>query len=97
MVRRAPDYHRTTGTGTITLNGAGSGTTTYGISTSTLPVPILSRRVAWSCFNSTQDISLVKTNINFTGSNAPSVTLDTNYTSATPANGAIVLTNSKHH
>ena len=80
--------------GSIIFKGAAGGTSTYGIfSTSTTQADFIQAGGAVA-LDSTQDISLTKTNINFTGSNSSSVTLDTNYTSATPTNGVIVLTSS---
>ena len=84
----------TNGTGTITLNGTNSGTTPYGIIASNTTQSDFIQAGGAVALNSSQDISLTKANINFTGTNSPSVTLDTNYSSATPTNGAIALTNS---
>ena len=99
VVPRALPSITTIGNGTIiTLNGTNAGTTTYGIIASDITTQADFIQAGGAvALNSTQDISLTKTNINFTGSNSPSVTLDTNYTSATPINGAIALTNSNDH
>ncbi len=84
-------YLRTTG-GTITLSGTAGGTSGVGVFSTSTTAGDWIQAGGNVIIKSSQNISLTKTHITYSGSATPNVLLQSDMNSATPSAGAIVLT-----